>query len=323
MKIFLTGATGFVGGHFQKKLVSDGHEVVCHIRSASGIKTVEALGGSCWLGRSDDVEGLQVPLSKCDAVIHCAAYLKFWGPEKEFEDTNIFITKHILEAAKLAKVERFIFISAASVAMNERKALINIDESQPYCSSLEMPYSRTKAIAEQLVLSAHSTQFKTIALRPPFIWGAGDAVDKQIGKASDQGQFAWFDGGHYPYATCHVDNLSHAVSLALNAELDGSACFIADESNLTFREFMTQRLEAGSYRVPKLSIPTRAAYKIAGFIEFVWRTLNLKSDPPLVREMVRLMGYGFSISTSNAQKLLGYKPAISVEESVRRIAIKS
>lgn len=323
MKIFLTGATGFVGSHFLKKLLSDGHEVVCHIRSASGINTVEALGGSYWLGNLKDVEGLQEPLRNCDAVIHCAAYLKFWGPEKEFEEANIGITKHLLEATKIAKVDRFIFISAASVTMNERKALIDIDESQPYCSSLELPYSRTKAIAEQLVLSAHSSQLKTIALRPPFIWGNGDAVDKQIGKAANQGQFAWFDGGQYPYATCHVDNLGHAVSLALTAELNGSACFVGDQSDLTFREFMTQRLKAGSYRVPKLSIPTVAAYKIAGFIEGIWRALNLKTDPPLVREMVRLMGYGFSISTSNAQKLLGYKPAISVEESLRRIAIKS
>lgn len=316
MKIFLTGATGFVGSHFLKKLLSDGHEVVCHIRSASGIKTVESLGGTYWLGNLSDVEGLQEPLGKCDTVVHCAAYLKFWGPEKDFEEANIGITKHLLDAAKIAKVDRFIFISAASVAMNERKALIDIDESQPYCSSPELPYSRTKAIAEQLVLSAHSSQLKTIALRPPFIWGNGDAVDKQIGKASDQGQFAWFDGGQYPYATCHVDNLTHAVSLALKAELDGSACFIADESNLTFREFMTQRLKAGSYRVPKLSMPTVVAYKIAGFIEGIWRTLNLKSDPPLVREMVRLMGYGFNVSNANAQKVLGYKSSISIEEGL-------
>ena len=153
MKIFLTCATGFVGSHFLKKLVSNGHEVVCQIRSASGIKTVEALGGSCWLGRLDDIEGLQGSLSNCDAVIHCAAYLKFWGPEKEFEDANIGITKNLLEAAKRAQVKRFIFISAASVAMNERKALIDIDESQPYCSSLEFPYSRTSGQVEALFRS--------------------------------------------------------------------------------------------------------------------------------------------------------------------------
>jgi nucleoside-diphosphate-sugar epimerase len=319
MKIFLTGATGFVGSHFLKRLLSDGHEVICHIRSFSGIKTIEARGGSYWLGSLDDIEGLQTPLHDCDAVIHCAAYLKFWGPEKEFEEANIGITKNLLEAAKIARAKRFIFISAASVAMNERKALIDIDESQPYCSSPEFPYSRTKAIAEQLVLSAHGSQLKTIALRPPFIWGAGDAVDKQIGKAANQGQFAWFDGGQYTYAICHVDNLSHAVSLALNAELNGSACFVNDQSDLTFREFMTQRLRTSGYKVPNLSIPTSVAYKIAGLIEAIWKPLNLKSDPPLVREMVRLMGYGFSISTSNAQKVLGYEPATSIKEGLNKL----
>lgn len=88
MKIFLTGATGFAGNHFLKRLLSDGHEVVYRIRSDSGIKTIEALGGSYWLGSLDDDVALQVPLSNCDAVIHCAAYLKFWGPKKEFEDAN-------------------------------------------------------------------------------------------------------------------------------------------------------------------------------------------------------------------------------------------
>ncbi|WP_114663378.1 NAD-dependent epimerase/dehydratase family protein [Polynucleobacter necessarius] len=317
MKIFLTGATGFAGNHFLKRLLSDGHEVVCRIRSDSGIKTIEALGSSYWLGSLDDDVALQVLLSNCDAVIHCAAYLKFWGPEKEFEDASIGITKSLLEDAKIAQVKRFIFISAASVAMNERKALIDIDESQPYCSSTELPYSRTKAIAEQLVLSAHGAHFKTIALCPPFIWGNGDAVDKQIGKASDQGQFAWFDRGQYPYATCHVDNLSHAVSLALRAELDGSACFIADKSLLPFKEFMTQRLRAGGYKAPKLSLPTSVAYKIAGLIEGIWKVLNLKSDPPLVREMVRLMGYPFSLATTRAKKTLGYLPMITVQQGMK------
>ncbi len=322
MKIFLTGATGFVGSHFLRKLLADGHKVVNHIRSSNGIKSIEELGGSYWLGSLNDIEALKDPLLGCDAVIHCAAYLKFWGPEKDFEDANIGITKKLLDATKQSNVGRFIFISAASVAMNERKALIGINESQPYCSLLEMPYSRTKAVAEQLVLSAHSSQLKTIALRPPFIWGNGDAVDKQIGKAANQGQFAWFDKGNYPYATCHIDNLSHAVSLALNSTLDGSACFIADDGKLSFREFMTQRLKAGGYKVPKLSIATSTAYKIAGWIESIWRILKLKSDPPLVREMVRLMGYGFEISTNRAKEILGYESITSVKAGLGKVATK-
>ena len=125
MKIFLTGATGFVGSHFLKKLLADGHEVISHIRSSNGIKTIEKLGGSYWLGSLNDIEALKAPLLSCDAVVHCAAYLKFWGPEKDFEDANIGITKNLLDATKQSNVGRFIFISAASVAMNDRKALVD------------------------------------------------------------------------------------------------------------------------------------------------------------------------------------------------------
>lgn len=319
MKIFLTGATGFVGGYFLKKLLSDGHEVISHVRSTTSIKTIEKIGGKYWLGNLDEIKVLQAPLKGCDAVIHCAAYLKFWGSEKDFEDANITITKNLLQASKNTKIKRFIFISAASVVMNEGRALINISEDQPYCNLLELPYSRTKAIAEQLVLSAHSNQFKTIALRPPFIWGKGDAVDKQIGQAANQNQFAWFSGGNYSYATCHIHNLSYAVSLALKANLDGSAVFIADKTKMNFREFMSKRLKAGGYKIPKLSIPTSIAYWFAGLIELIWRRFKIQSNPPLVREMVRLMGYGFSISLNKAEKTLKYRPILSVLDGLKQI----
>lgn len=319
MKIFLTGATGFVGSYILGKLVSDRHEVICHIRSSNGIKAIKSLGGNYWLGSLDDIKSIKSQLKGCEAIIHCAAYLKFWGSEKEFEDANIGITKNLLDATKESKVKRFIFISAASVAMNKRKALININETHPYCSLEEMPYSRTKGIAEQLVLSAHNKHLKTIALRPPFIWGNGDAVDKQIGQAANQNQFAWFSNGNYPFATCHIHNLTYAVSLALKANLDGSAVFIGDETNMNFRDFMSKRLKAGGYKIPKLSIPTSIAYWFAGLIELIWYGFRIQSNPPLVREMVRLMGYGFSISLNKAKKALKYRPILSILDGLKQI----
>jgi uncharacterized protein YbjT (DUF2867 family) len=77
MKIFLTGATGFVGSHFLKKLLADSHEVISHIRSPNGIKTIEKLGGTYWLGSLNDIEALKAPLLGCDAVVHSPHILSF------------------------------------------------------------------------------------------------------------------------------------------------------------------------------------------------------------------------------------------------------
>lgn len=201
--------------------------------------------------------------------------------------------------------------------MDEPGPLIDQDETAATCRSPDLPYSWTKARAEADVLRAASDHLRTIALRPPFVWGEGDAVDRDLGEAVSRGRFCWFGGGHYPYATCHVANLAEAVACALASDASARSCFVTDGEPVEFRRFMERRLRAAGLEPPRLSIPVAAAWAAASAAERTWRALGLRSAPPLTREAVRLIGYPFTVRIDAAARDIGYRPVVGMEDGFR------
>jgi nucleoside-diphosphate-sugar epimerase len=157
-------------------------------------------------------------------------------------------------------------------------------------------------------------------LRPAFVWGQGDLVDRQIGPAANHGKFGWFNQGEYLYSSCYIGNLCEAISLAVQSSVRAEAFFIADNETLRFRDWMTQRLRVGHYRVPTFSIPRALAWPFARFTENGWNYLPLKGDPPLVREAVRATGYPLTLSIEKAKRILSYRAPYSIEEGMAAIA---
>ena len=211
-------------------------------------------------------------------------------------------------------------MSTASVVLNERCALYDAQEQLPLCQRVEMLFAYSKAQAERIVMSANTAQFTTLILRPAFVWGLGDLVDRQIGPAANQGKFGWFNQGEYLYSSCYVGNLCEAICLALQSTASAEAFFIADDEVMSFRTWMTQRLQAGRYRVPTLSIHRMVAWPLACFTENGWNHLPLKGDPPLVREAVRTTAYPFTLSIEKAKRMLLYKPTHTIAAGMRAIA---
>jgi nucleoside-diphosphate-sugar epimerase len=320
MKIFLSGGSGFVGRHLLRRLHAEGHELVALVRSPTAAEAVLREGARPWHGDLDDLPCVAHALHNCDAVVHAAAHLKFWGPWGQFEAANVGLTHALLEAARSAGVPNFVHVDAASVVMRTRGPLLEVDERAPLVDAPWLPYSTTKARAESAVIRAATSGFRTVTLRPPLIWGAGDAVDRDLGLAIRRGRFAWFDGGHYPYATCHVANLAQAVVLALRGQVSGEALFVSDGDAVDLRSFLGRRMAAAGLPVTQASVPTAAAWATACALEFVWRALRLEAEPPFVRETVRLMGYPFTVDISRARQRLGYVPVVSIDQGLDQLA---
>jgi nucleoside-diphosphate-sugar epimerase len=326
MQIFLTGATGFVGGHCLRRLLRDGHQVHAYARTPDAAKALTAAGAAfvvgSWVG-TVGTQTLSSALARCDAVVNCAAHLRMWGPWAEFEASNISLTRTLLQLAQAAGVRRFIQVSAASVVMDGPAALLDVDETAATTSRRDLPYSRSKAMAEALVLEAAGAGIGTLALRPPLVWGPGDTVDGALGARLARGRFGWFDAGRYPYATCHVDNLCEAIGRALHTHASGLACFVTDGEPVELRGFLSRRIEASGLEVPTLSVPAAAAWSMAGVLEGTWRLLHLASEPPLTREAVRLMGYPFTVSIDRARQVLGYRPVLTIEQGLRQLRLRT
>ncbi len=177
MKILVTGGTGFLGSRLIPKLVKDGHQVLALTRSASSHKNLQALGASPVEADLESSKPLSLPT--IDAVMHAAAYFRFAGPRKPYFRTNVDGTAALLAAAEKAGAKTFVYISAAGIIMDDDGLPIrNADESAPTFPNHFSAYLASKARAESIVLAANKPGFRTIALRPPAIWGPGDSFSR-------------------------------------------------------------------------------------------------------------------------------------------------
>ena len=94
------------------------------------------------------------------------------------------------------------------------------------------------------------------------------------------------------------------------------AFFLTDGEDITLRDFLTQRLLASGLQAPRMSVPAKAAWLLGGAMEKLWETGWMPGDPPLTRELVRLIGYPFSLDISRAKSVLGYAPEVSIAQGM-------
>ncbi len=319
MKIFLTGASGFVGSHLVQSLSAARHQILCHFRTPVSINLKPQQNLEVWSGDLNDIQELARRLQGFDVLIHCAAEMRLWNSNKALFETNVLMTKNILESAKQAGVKQFIYMSDASVAKNPASQNLNVSEDQSLPSLQRFPYSHSKSQAEELVLKAGDDVLRAISLRPATIWGRGDLIDQRLGQAANQNKFGWFDQGEYPFSTCYIKNLCEAVNKGLLSGANRESFFISDGQAMQFRQWMTMRLNAGNFKIPTLSIPRSLAWPLARFTENGWKYLPLRGEPPLIREMVHLVAHPFSVSIQKAKDQLAYEPIYSIEVGMQEI----
>jgi hypothetical protein len=314
MKIFITGASGFIGGAAARMLRKK-HEVVAMARNDETWKRISGLGVTPI--RSELNAATVEHLDGCEVVIHCAAYVEAWGTPEQYWSLNVDGTKQLLEVARAAGVRRFIHISTEAVSFDGR-SMNDIDERHPYAEDSPFLYPKTKAIAEQMALDANvEGSFETIALRPRFVWGPGDnSILPEVLKMARAGRFVWLDEGSAVTSTTHINNFVHAIELALTQGRGGQAYLIADDGVITLRELITRLLQTQDVEVPEKSIPSAVLRPIAWLVETVWRLLGLRPEPPINRFSAAVLSTNSTVNTQKAKTELGYEPVISRAEGL-------
>lgn len=306
MHILVTGGTGFLGEHLIPQLARDGHQVFALTRSSASHAKLRALGASPVDSALESTAPLSLPA--VDAVVHAAALFRFSGPREPFFHTNVDGTGRLLVSAEKAGARTFVHISAAGIIMDEAGTPVRgADERAPTFPNHFSAYLASKARAESIVLAANKPNFRTLALRPPALWGSGDAFSRALPQALRSGQFAFIDRGDYAFDTCHVDNVVEAVQCALERGEGGRAFFITDQEKLTFREFIASLASVQGLSIEKLrSMPYGVASTLGRLMDAVWAVTRKGGDPPISRSMMRMIGREFSINDAAARRELGY-----------------
>lgn len=320
---FVTGGSGFVGQRLIAALIAAGWSVRALARSRSAAAAVTAVGGIAVMGDIVDPAALGQGMAGSHVVFHVAALFKLWGASEDFDAINVEGTRIVVDTAlATASVTKLVYVSAAAVVMGDPEPMLNVDETAPLQRRGFAPYARSKADAEQIVLAANGRRagFETVAIRPPMIWGAGMPTLDHMVDTVEQGNWQWVGEGAQAMSTCHVDNLVHGLMLAAERGVGGSAYFVADAETGTLKSVIGGLLKTRGVEAADKAVSFQAAWTIAGIMGLAWRWLRLKGEPPITRQMLRLIGKSFTVNCDKARRELGYAPLVTWQTGILGMA---
>lgn len=170
-QVFVTGATGFVGGHLVRELVAAGHAVRALSRSTAGDAVCRSLGAQPVRGDLGDTRALAQGMAACSAVFHAAADTSTDPRHRARQtETNVEGTRRLLQAAQEAGVEAFMFTS--SISSYSHLVRGPLDEDTPQLGGRSrVHYERSKYEAEQRV---RASPLPWTVFHPTHVLGPGD-----------------------------------------------------------------------------------------------------------------------------------------------------
>jgi dihydroflavonol-4-reductase len=286
VKVYVTGASGFVGGHVARELRERGAEV--------RDERVELL----------EPAALEHAFAGCDAVVHVAALYSYDADLRAIERVNVEGTANVLGACRAAGVRRLLFTSTAGTCgpVSGRTAT---EEDAPPAYELAVPYKRTKLMAERLVLDAARTRFGAVVVNPTTPVGEGDRKPTPTGRMIR----AVADGRIRGYIATtglnvvDVHDVARGHALALEHGKAGER-YLLGGANLPLAELFAAIARLAGRPPPTTRVPYAAARvaAAAGLVN---------------RDEVRLARLPMYFSSEKAENLLGYR-AGPVEPALAR-----
>ena len=258
-RVFVTGASGFVGSHLVEKLTQEGAGVRALVRPTSRIGHLRSLDVDWIDGDLEDVEKLKKAMEGCNVVYHCAAATK--GSWSDYLDATIRGTERVLAASLAVGVKRFVYISSLSVyGVSQLKDHDLVTEDTPYEPYPEQRgyYSHSKIEAEKLVLRYGDEQRLPIAiLRPGTIYGPrGKLFFPRIGYSLKDKVFLIIGRGDHLLPLAYVENVVDAILLAgTQNEAVGQIYNIVDDDKITQREYLNELIQRTGLKALTLHVP--------------------------------------------------------------------
>ena len=322
MRVLVTGGGGFLGRAIVRQLLERGDRVSTINRS--DYPELAEMGVTCHRGDISDREAVMAAVDGADAVIHVAAKAGPGLHAPDFVAANVVGTGNVIDACRHHGVRYLVHTSSPSV-VHAGEDIDGGDESLPYAQHFPAPYPATKAEAERLVLAAASDELRACALRPHLIWGVGDnQLLPRLIERNRAGRLK-LPAPDKRIDTVYIDNAAGAHLLALDelvsgGKANGRAYFITNGEPTPVGEMLAKMLEAAG-ETPKIGrVPHGVAVVAATLVEWVWRALRKRSDPPVSRFVVEHLATAHWFDISAARRDLGYEPRVAITEGLERLA---
>lgn len=317
MKIFITGATGFVGQHLVRRLIKNSsHRITCLVRKgSSGRSELEKLGVSTLCGDLSNQIFLEKELLDADVVYHLAGSV-FSKDKAEIYRTNVEGSETLYRALHNTSVKRFIFLSSmAAVGCSKNKQPVT-ETQRPSPLSF---YGRSKRLAEMRLKELWGEIKKPICvIRCPLIYGVGMSLESRLFAVADRlkrGQLKLIGRGGNKISLCQIDNLvDFLVSIPNLSSVEYEVFHIADLGSFELRELVAKMAQYINSQAELTKIPKVVAMGVAALLDGIRIFSPIASD--LTLEHVRELSNDWIVSIDKAMRY-GYSPRKDWESKLK------
>ncbi len=305
MRVLVLGASGFVGGSIARAAKARGDTVLGWARPGASVpEGIEPVFGSAL-----DPNAIARAAEGVDVMVHAIGTLDVTLPPDVYRWLYVATAENALAAAKHAGVQRLIFVSSSDVTLSEQDR-VHWDEKRELSGEPLGPRARAIRLAEEIVLASSGSELETVALRPGWIWGAGDRsrLPGLIREARSSG-LRMFGDGRQLISTTHIDVVAEAALAAARVPgAAGQAYYLTDSELLELRELFGALSGALELPRPVSGMPGALA------------SLLSRAALGVPREVLTERCYSTHFNAEKARTELGIEPTTTLEQGMKALA---
>lgn len=315
MKILVTGATGFTGGHLARALVTRGHDVTAMVRVPDRAGQLRDAGVSVVTGDLAEPASLSRALDGGFAVVYniAALYRQAGLPDNLYHQVNAIAVGQLIDAASRSGVKRVVHCSTVGVHGDVGHAPAN--EDAPFNPG--DVYQDSKVEGERIALEAAArTGVEVVIARPSGIYGPGDRRLLKLFRGVARRRFVILGRGDIFYHLTYIDDL--ITGFRLCADVPGAAgrtYILAGGEVPTLNDLAALIAKEASVPPPRLHLPVWPVWLAGAACEALCAPLRI--EPPLYRRRVDFFTKSRAFDITRAREELGFAPAIGLREGIR------
>ena len=308
MRAFVTGGTGFIGGHLVERLRARGDEVVALVRNPAKATKLRDLGCQLVQGDLGDDRSIEQGVNGCSSVFHVGAVYEVGIPPSQrpaMYDANVRGTERVLDAAARAGADRIVYVSTINVFGNTRGRVVDEGYRRPGDDFLSY-YDETKFLAHEVALDRIGRGYPVVIAQPGGVYGPGDT--SQIANFVDlirRGRLKFLTFPETGLNFLHVEDCVDGILLVHDKGRIGESYVLGVEIT-TMGDAIRRVATILGRKPPKIVIPPSMVKMSIPLAPLVTRMMRL---PPNLREIIKAAdGVTYWASDERARRELGYSP---------------
>jgi nucleoside-diphosphate-sugar epimerase len=321
VRVLVTGAAGFTGGHLARALSRRGYQVRGLARTPEQVSALTAEGIDTVSGDITDRSALVRCVAGVDVVYHIAAIYRQAGvPAVRYRAVNATAVGELIAAAASAGVRRVVHCSTVGVHGDVEHPPAN--EDAPL--SPGDIYQRTKVEGERIARDvAARTGIEVTIGRPSGIYGPGDRRLLKLFRGIARRQFFILGSGRIFYHLTYIDDLVEGFRLCGEVPQAANRTYIlAGGEVTTLNELVGLIANEAGVRPPELKLPVWPVWLLGALCEAVCVPLRLlKIEPPLYRRRVDFFTKSRAFDIARARQELGFSPRVGLREGIHRTLV--